>query len=371
MLVIAVAGLPHQPGGCVEHVHGLREEVVEHGQLAQRRGEDAGGVAGEGGQDPGGYGPAPSRRTGRPNVAPRGSLDHRPRRGSAVVLIGVPTDASPGLQGGLVRAQPPRLDARAPSGVPPTAGWCSPSRWRSARSLAGPSQPVTRATVLACAVAVVTGFRAEQGQGLGVGGSARARGRGGRPAARGHQGRRHGRHRVRRRRHRARSRWCSWRGVRSDRAHRRDGAARGRGQQRGPAARGRARRRPRGASGRGTRRRAAARWSANTWPPALVRIGTIGPTVLGAALTAVAIELDPGRVGAPQRAGADVLPGRAGRRGRAPRVGPPPRTRTVCPRLALPLAPWRAWSPPTASHGGRWRSPWRLPSPWCPRWCSC
>ena len=33
---------------------------------------------------------------------------------------------------------------------------------------------------------------------------------------------------------------------------------------------------------------------ANTWPPAIVRIGTIGPTVLGAALTAVAIELDPG-----------------------------------------------------------------------------
>ena len=33
---------------------------------------------------------------------------------------------------------------------------------------------------------------------------------------------------------------------------------------------------------------------ANTWPPAIVRIGTIGPTALGAALTAVAIELDPG-----------------------------------------------------------------------------
>ena len=33
---------------------------------------------------------------------------------------------------------------------------------------------------------------------------------------------------------------------------------------------------------------------ANTWPPAIVRIGTIGPTALGAALTAVAIELNPG-----------------------------------------------------------------------------
>ena len=38
---------------------------------------------------------------------------------------------------------------------------------------------------------------------------------------------------------------------------------------------------------------AAGAMAATTWPPALVRIGTIGPTVLGAGLAAVAIELSP------------------------------------------------------------------------------
>lgn len=38
---------------------------------------------------------------------------------------------------------------------------------------------------------------------------------------------------------------------------------------------------------------------ANTWPPAIVRIGTIGPTALGAALAAVAVELEP-EVAAPR-----------------------------------------------------------------------
>jgi UDP-N-acetylmuramyl pentapeptide phosphotransferase/UDP-N-acetylglucosamine-1-phosphate transferase len=78
--------------------------------------------------------------------------------------------------------------------------------------------------------------------------------------------------------------------------------------------------------------------AANTWPPALARIGTIGPTALGAALAAVAIELSPD-VAAPRSAlvplfcvvvlaAAAVVP-QWDRRLRARRIEP---------RLALPLA---------------------------------
>ncbi len=47
---------------------------------------------------------------------------------------------------------------------------------------------------------------------------------------------------------------------------------------------------------------AAGAMAASTWPPALVRIGTIGPTALGAGLTAVAVELSTRRSSAPRSA---------------------------------------------------------------------
>jgi len=46
--------------------------------------------------------------------------------------------------------------------------------------------------------------------------------------------------------------------------------------------------------------------AAHAWPPAAVRIGTMGPTILGAALAAVAIELDPG-IPAPRALAVPVL----------------------------------------------------------------